>query len=286
VLIGNPLIVVAIMGWMGYRNRTGFLAGLTVAQISEFSLIFTAMGVSLGHLNEEILGLITLVGLITIAASTYMITYSHALYGLMEPALKPFERRPDVLRAEEHESARDGTHDAVVLGLGRYGYAIAQALRERGFNVLGVDFNPMAVRAARERGLDVLFGDATDPEFLASLPMNGVRWAVAALPEHATGLMYNDPRRAFIQSLRTQGFRGRIGIAAHADTSGETLRAAGADMVVSTRAIERYATGLRAASLLTIDGARHELLQEADIYREQLLAAFAAFVPGTDTAIA
>ncbi|MEP4420111.1 MAG: alpha/beta hydrolase, partial [Nitratireductor sp.] len=33
-------------------------------------------------------------------------------------------------------------------------------------------------------------------------------------------------------------------------------------------------------------GARHELLQEADIYREQLLAAFAAFVPGTDTAIA
>lgn len=40
VLIGNPLIVMAIMGWMGFRKRTGFLAGLTVAQISEFSLIF------------------------------------------------------------------------------------------------------------------------------------------------------------------------------------------------------------------------------------------------------
>ena len=39
VLIGNPLIVMAIMGTMGYRKRTGFLAGLTVAQISEFSLI-------------------------------------------------------------------------------------------------------------------------------------------------------------------------------------------------------------------------------------------------------
>jgi predicted Kef-type K+ transport protein len=46
VLIGNPLIVLAIMGAMGYRKRTGFLAGLTVAQISEFSLIFVAMGVS------------------------------------------------------------------------------------------------------------------------------------------------------------------------------------------------------------------------------------------------
>lgn len=58
--------------------------------------------------------------------------------------------------------------------------------------------------------------------------------------------------------------------------------AAGADTVVSTRAVERYATALRSGSLVTIDGARHEILQEADIYREQLLAAFEAFVPGSD----
>jgi len=232
VLIGNPLIVVAIMGWMGYRKRTGFLAGLTVAQISEFSLIFTAMGVSLGHLDDEILGLITLVGLITIAASTYMITYSHALYRVMEPALRPFERGHDALRAEEREgAARSGRHDAVVLGLGRYGFAIAQALRDRGYTVLGVDFNPMAARTARERGMDVLFGDATDPEFLAHLPLDGVQWAVAALPEHATGLMHDDPRRAFVRSLRGQGFRGRVGVAAHADVSSEELLAAGADLV-------------------------------------------------------
>ncbi|MBX3355405.1 MAG: cation:proton antiporter [Phycisphaeraceae bacterium] len=50
VLIGNPLIVMVIMGVMGYRRRTGYLAGLTVAQISDFSLILCALGVSLGHL--------------------------------------------------------------------------------------------------------------------------------------------------------------------------------------------------------------------------------------------
>ena len=60
------------------------------------------------------------------------------------------------------------------------------------------------------------------------------------------------------------------------------LVAAGADQVVSTRATEAFARRLRSASLLTIDGARHELMQEADIYREQFLAAFTAFVPGTD----
>lgn len=60
--------------------------------------------------------------------------------------------------------------------------------------------------------------------------------------------------------------------------------AAGADQVVSTKAVEAYTRHLRLGSLLMIDGARHEILQEADIYREQFLAAFDAFIPGTDDA--
>ncbi len=59
--------------------------------------------------------------------------------------------------------------------------------------------------------------------------------------------------------------------------------AAGSDEVVSTPAVEAFARQLRATSMLTIDGARHEILQEADIYREQFLAAFDAFIPGTPT---
>lgn len=57
--------------------------------------------------------------------------------------------------------------------------------------------------------------------------------------------------------------------------------AASADRVVDTRATERYVADLRTASLLTIQGAQHELLQERDIFREQLLAAFDAFIPGS-----
>lgn len=74
VLIGNPLIVLAIIGTLGYRKRTGFLAGLTVAQISELSLISITMGVALGHVEESTVGLVTLVDLVTIAVSTYMTT--------------------------------------------------------------------------------------------------------------------------------------------------------------------------------------------------------------------
>jgi lysophospholipase len=60
---------------------------------------------------------------------------------------------------------------------------------------------------------------------------------------------------------------------------------AGADQVVSTSVIEAVGESIRPGSVITIDGAGHEILQEADIYREQLLAAFDAFVPGTDQTV-
>ena len=61
ILIGNPLIVMILMGFMGYKKKVGFQAGLTVAQISEFSLILIALGVSSGNLTGEILSLVTIV---------------------------------------------------------------------------------------------------------------------------------------------------------------------------------------------------------------------------------
>lgn len=59
------------------------------------------------------------------------------------------------------------------------------------------------------------------------------------------------------------------------------LLAASHDTVVSTPAIEEFAYHLRTGSHLVIAGARHEILQEQDLYRAQFWAAFDAFVPGT-----
>jgi hypothetical protein len=231
VLIGNPLIVLAIMGAMGYRKRTGFLAGLTVAQISEFSLIFMAMGVAIGHVADEALGLVTLVGLVTIAASTYMITYSHRLYALFEPMLGIFERRhPKAEDATSPEAARP--HDVILFGLGRYGLGIATALRDSGKRILGIDFSPEAVRHARAQGFDVIFGDATDPEFLGHLPLARAGWLVMAVPEHDTGLTHDDPRHALLKAVRDLGFEGKIAVAAHRDATARMLEARRADIVL------------------------------------------------------
>jgi voltage-gated potassium channel Kch len=216
---------------MGYRKRTGFLAGLTVAQISEFSLIFMAMGLSIGHVDEAALGLVTLVGLITIGLSTYMITYSHWLYDWLEPLLGPFER--EVPHREDRE-ARVGKwqrFDVLLFGLGRYGMGIARRLRQHGLKVLGVDFNPEVIRSLAEQDMAVVYGDATDPEFIGSLPLGGARWVVSAVPQHQTGVTHDEPRVALIQALRFHGYTGRIAVAAQRATEVERLRAAGADLV-------------------------------------------------------
>lgn len=249
VLVGNPLIVLIIMSAMGYRKRTGFLAGLTVAQISEFSLIFMAMGVGIGHVPPEALGLVTLVGLVTIAASTYMITFSHQLYALCEPILGVFDR-PTTRREPDNGPEGDRAHDVILFGLGRYGLGIAAELRASGQRILGVDFSPEAVRYARAQGYDVMFGDATDPEFLGHLPLRSAAWLVMAVPEHDTGLTHGDPRLALLRNARDLGFSGRVAVAAHRTATAERLNAAQADLVLLPYRDAAYA----AARMIAGDG--------------------------------
>ena len=267
VLIGNPLIVLILMISMGYRKRTGFLAGLTVAQISEFSLIFMAMGVTIGHVTEQGLGLVTLVGLITIAASTYMITYSHQIYDRMEPFLRIFDRATSDTPREDAPTD-EGHHDVILFGLGRYGLGIAGALREAGLNVLGVDFSPDAIRHARASGFDVVFGDATDPEFLAHLPLGTTKWLVMAVPEHDTGLTHDDPRRGLLRAVRDLGYRGRVAVAAHREQTAAELAEAKADIVL----MPYRDAALAAAHMIVNNEATPELAMESPEGQKELTA--------------
>ncbi|MGK7294449.1 MAG: cation:proton antiporter [Candidatus Wenzhouxiangella sp. M2_3B_020] len=233
VLIGNPLIVIAIMGAMGFRARTGFLAGLTVAQISEFSLIFVAMGVTLGHLGQEMLGLVTLVGLVTIALSTYMITYSHRLLEWAEPFLGIFERETTPREPTDGYDARlSATVEVVVFGLGRFGTALGQRLQRRGAQVVGMDFNPLAVNRWRSLGLPAVHGDAGDAERVGMLPVGEAQWVVSTIPAHAAGLQHEEPRLSLIQGLKSALPAVKVAATSHSAEETEALREAGADLVL------------------------------------------------------
>jgi Kef-type K+ transport system membrane component KefB len=226
VLIGNPLIVMAIMGYMGYRRRTGFLCGLTVAQISEFSIIFVAMGISLGHIDNGALDLTTLVGLVTIALSTYMILYSHPLYERLAPWLVIFERkRPfrELAVATERHDLREV--DVIVFGLGRYGSRLALGLKKAELKVLGVEFDPEVVRSLRRQGLPVRYGDGIASEFLESLPLKDTRWVVSTLPDMASN-------RDLLRGLRELHFAGEVAVVAREELDGAPLEKLGVPVIL------------------------------------------------------
>jgi Kef-type K+ transport system membrane component KefB len=225
VLVGNPLIVVMIMGFMGYRRRTGFLAGLTVAQISEFSLILATLGVSLGHIASDTLSLVTLVGIVTIGLSTYLILYSHRIYERLEKPLRLFERATPFREIAAEETSGPARVDAIVFGLGRFGSNISRGLAQRERLVLGVDFDPAALRRARNMGLYTQYGDAEDPELTGTLPLHQAEWIVCTTP-------LLDVQISLLHALRSHGYTGNVALTAHSDRDAELLRTAGADLVL------------------------------------------------------
>ncbi|TCO07189.1 cation:proton antiporter [Natronoflexus pectinivorans] len=225
VLIGNPIIVLIIMGIMGYRKRTSFLAGLTVAQISEFSLIFAGLGLYVGHITEEIVGLITLVGLITIGLSTYLILYSHQIYGYISPVLSIFERK-NPFRENEEVSSMQKKYDLILIGLGRFGKKLAENLDEHPeFNYLVVDFDPEVVKKEQKRGRDIIYGDMEDPDLLHQMPHKDARIIVSSVADYNHSIQ-------LMKSLRHEGYEGRVYLTAASDESHKLLSVCGAEQVL------------------------------------------------------
>jgi Kef-type K+ transport system membrane component KefB/Trk K+ transport system NAD-binding subunit len=186
VLIGNPLILVAIMGLFGYRKKKDLKTGLTVAQISEFSLILVALGLSLGHVEQSVLSLVTLVGLITIFGSTYLVMYSDQVYKVIESVLGIFERSG----AREPSLKRSG-HTIILFGCNRIGYDFLDSLERIGGDFLVVDYDPLTVRQLEQRGIPVEFGDAGDLNFLESVDFSKVELAISTIPENETNILIN-----------------------------------------------------------------------------------------------
>jgi Kef-type K+ transport system membrane component KefB len=185
ILIGNPIIVMTLMGFMNYKKRIGFMAGLTVAQISEFSLILIALGVSVGHIDREILSLMTVIGLITIAGTTYLITYSNQIYSLLDKYLSIFERK-----SVKSNKKLDRNYDALLLGYNRVGFSILNSFKRIHKKYLVVDYNPDVISDLNKLRIPALYGDVYDSDFLQEeLPLSEAKLIVSTIPDFETNTL-------------------------------------------------------------------------------------------------
>ena len=185
ILIGNPLIVMIIMKYFGYTKRTGFFAGLTVAQISEFSIILVALGVSVGHLTSEILSMVTMIGLITITGSTYLILYSNSIYQRISKYLSIFEKN----KINGDKKFLKKNYDSLLFGYNRTGFDILKTLVKLKKNYLVVDFNPDTIAVLKKFKIPSLYGDAEDSELLNELNLDKTELVVSTVPDYKTNIL-------------------------------------------------------------------------------------------------
>ena len=192
ILIGHPLIIMILMGIFGYTKRTGFMAGLTVAQISEFSLILIALGVKVGHVSPEILSFVTFIGLLTIAGSAYMILYADKIYPKISRFLEIFEKKN-----VKKEKVLKKDYDYILFGYNRIGFSILRSLKSIKKRYLVVDFNPDVVSDLEKMGIPVLYGDAYDSDLLKALPLEKAELVISTVPDpDANFLLINSVKSA------------------------------------------------------------------------------------------
>lgn len=187
VLIGNPIIVMALMGLLGYTKRNSFLAGLTVAQISEFSFIVAALGLTVGHISAEILSIVTAIGLITFAGSTYMIIYSHKIYPKISKYLSIFERKGK--KVDEHKYHTHDDHDIILFGYNRIGFDILHSLNKIKSKFLIIDYDPEVILRLSKEGYDCKYGDANDSELLDELNFHRAKMVISTIPHIDTNML-------------------------------------------------------------------------------------------------
>ncbi|MFT5360140.1 MAG: Kef-type K+ transport system membrane component KefB [Candidatus Paceibacteria bacterium] len=187
VLIGNPLILMSIMGLLGYKKKTSLQTGFTVAQISEFSLILIALGLKFGHVDQYIVSLVTLVGLITIFGSTYLILYSDKIYNIIQKYLSIFEKK----KAKEDDVTEE-SYEVILFGVNRIGHTFLDKITYSNYSLMAIDYNPDVVKKLEERGVAARLGDASDINFLENLPLKSAKIVISTIPNIETNKLIFD----------------------------------------------------------------------------------------------
>ena len=143
-LIVTPLFVAILVGLMAFRRKNIFMTALTLGQISEFSLVVAAFGVRIGHLEPEILGVITLIALITFTFSSYFLENNDQFFARIGKFFKIFEFRKHFIDDKEHLPHKLSQH-IVLVGCDHFGQQILEEIARSHDSYVVIDHNPQVI---------------------------------------------------------------------------------------------------------------------------------------------
>ncbi|HEX8967653.1 MAG TPA: cation:proton antiporter, partial [Chloroflexota bacterium] len=223
VIIGKTAIVLATVLLLGMPARVAVLAGLSLAQVGEFSFVLARVGVDEGVVPAQVFDL-------TLATALVTIVFTPSLMRVGPVLLRGLQRLPRIGRrfaepARPLQSSEQLAHHAVICGFGRIGRELAAALDARGLKYLVIEYNPEIARTLRDTGVAVIYGDAANPAVLEHAHLDRARLLAILMP---------DARAAELTTRHARAINPRLDIVARAVGVDHLtrLRSAGANEVV------------------------------------------------------
>ena len=190
VLLIKPLIVIFTLGRFGFKRRTSFMVGLSLAQVSEFSLIVLFLAEHNGQISQTTVGIMMLTTLLTLAISSYALFFATKIYRRFEKHLKIFEI--ENLEVEKVVQ-QDLSGHFVLIGSDRLGFEILKQIQKQNREVLVVDFNPTVINLLKNIGVDYIFGDITDPDIWEEAKVGDASLVISTVfdPEDTAEILAN-----------------------------------------------------------------------------------------------
>jgi CPA2 family monovalent cation:H+ antiporter-2 len=190
ILIGKTLVTMIPLRLLGWQGKTVVLAGMGLAQIGEFSFVLATVGSSLGIISKDIAGVILASALITILFAPFVYGAAGRVYqaATRHPALARLLDQPAVPQPDEKplSEAEARPERVIILGAGRVGRYVSDALRAKDVPHVVVDYDVNVAPRLRENGARVLFGDVTSDTVMEQARPRSAKLAIVALPEAAT----------------------------------------------------------------------------------------------------
>jgi monovalent cation:H+ antiporter-2, CPA2 family len=187
IVVGKTATAAALVVALRYPLSTALTVSAGLAQIGEFSFILTSLGVTLNLLPPEGQSLILAGALISIAINPLVFRAMDLLRSRLPDALplaEALEHPHDPLAELPPETADDRlTSQIVLVGYGRVGRRIGEALEEAGLAHVVADQNRDRVERLRARGIPAVVGDASEPAVLIQARIARAAMLVVATPD-------------------------------------------------------------------------------------------------------
>lgn len=178
LMIGNFLIIFYLIDREQFTPETSFIGSLNMAQVSEFSLVVGALAVTQGFIDASILGYLSLMAIVTMSLSTYLINYNYEIYDRVKPYLARFEG--DEKRDVDLHVYRD---HAVVVGYDEIIRAALPVLQEHFGDVVVVDRNPAHAEIHQSADYDYIYGDFKHGEIRSSAGLKRAAFVLSSTVE-------------------------------------------------------------------------------------------------------